>query len=381
MAPDKDNLFLESFLYNEKKDGKEVVNVSQIELDDFNLFIGNNAQGKSRLFRTLKYVKELLTSQRRMISTNFEADFNFRLGGKKICYHLEVSPINEGNSYNEKISMDNLTILSTKEKTLMDEDNDSFIENFFVPKNIPIISSINENRFKTIKLIREYFLRMVFIDSHKTNEFAIDKTAVSLNSLGTNLASVLYNWSKNYRHLYNEAILDFKNCFKLVKDVKFTPEFIPQLGVKTELLILSEDGIKKPIRQMEWSDGLLRSLSIICLPKTPFKFNEDEIQPPSLICIDEVENGLDFNTLEYITNYLKDYSDYSQMILSSHSPLMGKFIHPSHWQIVKRKGTKIKISKPSLIEDNLEEKLELYRQEYWDFYRNYVSKSNEYNPS
>lgn len=375
------NIHLESFSFKEELNGIPELEVSDVKLDSLNLFIGNNAQGKSRLFRTIKFIKELLRDDRRKIATNFSANFIFSISGDKenVSYELIVRPSNEGNSYIEKIIKGKRVLLSSMDKKLFNEDSGEYIDNFFIPQNIPAISAINEPQFKIIKLIREFFLTMLFIDSKKINEVVIEQNSIIPNALGTNLASVMYSWKDKFPHIYKEIISDFKKCFPIIDNIKFVQGFIPQLGVKTELLAFCEKDIDKYISQNDWSDGMWRALCIICMTKTQFEFS-NKFYKPSLICIDEIENGLDFNTLEYITDYLKDYSDSIQIIMSSHSPLMGKFIHPKNWQIVKRKGYKIKISKPSIVEKDLEERLGLYRQEFWDFYANHVSRSHLYEP-
>jgi len=112
-------------------------------------------------------------------------------------------------------------------------------------------------------------------------------------------------------------------------------------------------------------------------PHIPFDLT-GKIVCPSLILIDEIENGLDFKTLKYIINYLKDYSDDSQIIFSSHSPLVCEFVHPNFWIIVKRSGVDISFISPKNVENNIDEQMESFRQKYWDFYSKHISNSNLY---
>jgi energy-coupling factor transporter ATP-binding protein EcfA2 len=379
---EQSDLRLKSFSFEERQGDEIEFEVSKIDLGNFNLFIGNNAQGKTRIFKVFDFVKNLLTGQGRQISTSFNAKFNFEILSSKesVHYTLKVTPGTEGNSYVEEISRGDLQLLSTgTKKILLNEKTNQTVDNFFVPQNLPAISAINDKQFNTIKLIREFFLRMLFINSSKVNEVINDPASFSLNSLGTNLVSVLNNWSQKYPEIYEEVKEDFKRCFPFIMDVKFIKRpLLGRLGL-IDLLAINEEGVSKEIEQLAWSDGMWRMLCLICLPKTQYEFDK-HLYPPSLICIDEIENGLDFNTLQYITDYLRTYSENIQIIVSSHSPLMGKFIHPKDWQIVKRKGSKIRATKPSEIEQDLDEQLDLYKQEYWDFYEKHVSVSESYEP-
>ncbi|MFN7096066.1 MAG: AAA family ATPase [Gammaproteobacteria bacterium] len=375
-----------SFSFQEEQpNGSIEVEYSPVVLNGFNLFIGDNAQGKTRLFNTFQFIKSLLTLNRKQISTAFTANFEFHLENddslSKINYELKITSSNEGNNYLEKILKDGNLILSTIDKKAFNEKTKRYLDNFFIPKNIPAIASIDDPSFITIKFIREFFLRMLFIDSKQINEVMLDKNAKILNPMCTNLSSVLLNWQKDNPQSFLELVEDFKRCFSNIDDIKFVsqPVIFGGVGVQADLLALHEKGLKKEIALPDWSNGMFRLLSILCLPKTQFIFN-DEIFYPSIIFIDEIENGLDFKTLGFVVKYLNDYSDIMQIIMSSHSPSISEFVHPKNWQVVKRKGSKIKITKPSDVEPHLDEELELFRRKYWDFYTKHVSHSNLYEP-
>ncbi len=381
------NLKLKSFSFKEELDSQLELEISDVELGGFDLFIGDNAQGKTRLFRMLQFTTELVRGSRRRISSNFFAKFTFiiQLDDKKseeVGYEIKILPTTEGNDYWEKITKGKSILFSKEEKILINEDTNKNIDNFFLPPNIPSISAIDDPRFKTLKLIREFFYRVLFMSSHRGQQFMeLDSkpaNALILNSEGTNLVSVLSDWSKKKQPIYQDLINDFKRCFPIIEEVKFVPQVVsPQ--IKTELLAIHEKDISKDILQGNWSEGVWRALCLLCLPKTQFEFG-DKVYSPSMICIDEIENSFDFKTLGFITNYFKDYSDQIQVIMSSHSPIMSEFIHPKNWQIVKRHGAKIKISKPIIVEANLDEQLSLFREKYWDFYTKHVSSSSLYEP-
>lgn len=381
----QNNIKLKSFAFKEELEDRLEVDVSTVELEGFDLFIGDNAQGKTRLFRTLQFVAELLRGSRRRIATTFVAKFTFdiQLRDKleKVSYEINVFPTAEGNDYSEKIIKENGILFSTTEKILINEENNKNIDNFFIPPNIPSVAAIDDPRFKTIKIIRDFFHRILFIGPHRGQLMEFDANpanALILNPDGANLATVLSYWNKKHKPIYQDLINDLKRCFPIIEEVKFVPQTLSP-GVKAEFLAINEKDINKDILQVQWSEGIWRTLCLLCLPKTQFEFG-DKVLPPSMICIDEIENSLDFKTLGFVTKYLKDYSDQIQIIMSSHSPIMSEFIHPKNWQIVKRRGAKIQISKPTLVEPNLDEQLSFFREKYWDFYTKHVSSSDLYEP-
>ena len=373
---------LKSFSFLEKENDETRLDISNVNLDNFDLFIGDNAQGKTRIFHMLRFIKDLLT-QNRKINSIFYGKFVFDIEAnnknEQTIYEINITPNNETNNYSEKITKGKKILLSTMgEKCLLNEKTNEPINNFFLPNNLPAISAINDPRFETIKFIREFFLRLLFIDAKKNNRIHIQPNASVINPEGTNLASVLLNWKNNNLDIFQEVINDFKRCFPVIDNIKFAANQLPSMP-QAELLALREKEINKDIPQLEWSEGMWRTLCILILPKTLFNL-QGNIYPPSLIFIDEVENGLDFKTLGFIVRYLEDYRHEMQIIISSHSPSISEYIHPKNWQIVKRKGLKIQISKPQQVESDLEEQLDIFRQKYWDFYTKHINNSQLYEP-
>ena len=147
--------------------------------------------------------------------------------------------------------------------------------------------------------------------------------------------------------------------------------------MKADLLTFEEENIDKMILQTQWSDGIYRILFLLMTPKIPFHLG-DEVLPPSLILIDEIENGLDFNRLKYIINYFKDYADESQILIASHSPLVCDFVHPGNWKVAKRKGTEVNFISPKFQEEDLDSQLDLFKHKHWEFYTKHISNSEKY---
>ena len=350
-------------------------------INNFHLFIGDNAQGKSRFFRTLAFIKELFSNERRKILTEFIADFEFMSESEKgkgqlIEYQLQILPASEENYYSETIKRENKVFLSTKDKKLFNEKTGEHISNFFVPKNTPAVVAIDDTEFGTIQAIRGFFKRMLFIDATKMKSISMASTATAVSSDGQNLSNVLENWRDQYPKIYKEVVDDFKACFKMIKGVVLVNQTI-QGNLKTIILAMSEKNVENQIMLNDWSDGMFRLLWLLCAPKTPFKF-DDKVLPPSLICVDEIENGLDYKTLKFVTQYLQDYSDDMQLFMSSHSPVISDFIHPKYWKIVKRNGPKVNLMAPPEKEQKLDEQLELFKHRHWDFYAKHISNSKLY---
>lgn len=376
-------LKLKSVEIKEKKD-KATLFVGSAKLKDFNLLISDNAQGKTRFFNTIHFLSKLSYNRAKPLGTNFWSRWEFEnttsSSNEKIIYELRVKGLHDKNKYVENVYKNNKLIFSSFHNVLIDEGKRSGqknrIENFYLPDNTPAIVSITEPKFRTIGLLRSFFQRIVYVSSNKNRQTHIDPNSLIPNIEGTNIGSVLNNWSVKYPNTFREVVNEFKNIFKYIVDIYFTDQE-PSEGIKAKLLTLKEESVEEPIMQNSWSDGLYRMLFLIMSVKVPF-IEGESTRTPSLIIVDEIENGLDYKSLKYILNYYEDYSDEYQFLLSSHSPLVCELVHPKNWIIVKRSGAEIKFISPSGIEENLDGQLNLYKQKHWELYTKHIGSSNLY---
>lgn len=377
---DKTKFILTSFNSTEKKGRKIHIKIADFSIGDFNLLISDNAQGKTRLFNTLNFFSNLFIGRSKIISTTLKAKFEFQAINKKttekIIYEMEIEPKNGKNIFYEEVVRNNKQIYSSKDKILFNESTGSKVKDFFIPKNLPALTSIDDPEFITLTLIRGFFQRFVHISAEKTKTIVIDPESLIPNKSGTNIASVLNNWYKLYPEIFNETINELKECFYFIDKVFFIEEQIPS-GPIAQLLAIKEKKIDDPILQIEWSDGIYRMSHLLMSTKIPF-VTDKKLESPSIILIDEIENGLDFKSLKYIVRYLQEYSDDSQIVISSHSPLVCDFVDPSNWIIPKRNGCKINYLSPRLLEKNLMKNLELFKHKHWMFYKNHISHSSLY---
>jgi len=355
------------------------LNYPKINFSNFDLWISDNAQGKSRAIRSFIFICDLSSGKKKIILTNFKGKFYFDFQGKrksdsaKITYEIEIRPRGGENIYIEKIFRNKIPILSPK--TLIDESKDKPVKNFFIPPNIPALVSLTDKRFKTISLVRNFFKSALFINAGKTNIVISDPDAQRVDPAGTNIADFASNLKNNYPDIFNEWVSDFKSRFKLVQNVTIKKMLVK--GVKINLLFFKEKGIQESIEHREWSDGMYRLFWLLSSTKTPI-LNEKAIHHPSIVFIDEIENGLDFKTLKFILNYLKEYSRHNQFVMTSHSPLVGDLIELDHWKVFKRQKHIVKVFQPELVEKDFEKIRKEFKYKNYELYIRHISKSSQY---
>ncbi len=376
-------LRLKSFELLEKRpDGLIDCEVEKLHLSDFNLLMGDNAQGKSRLFRSLFFHKSLCSDILRPTGTQLHSFFEFDVDHTdklpdKVTYELNMDARTDKRLFSETITLNSEIVFSKKDGILLNEKQNTRIGNIFMPDNVSVLSAITGDEYVTIKLLREFFQRIVFVSSNKQRAIVINPHATVPNEEGTDISYVLLNWKGRYPSLFGEIVADFRKCYPYITNVDLKKIPIEPTGQILDALTLREEKIKFDVEQIQWSDGIYRLLCLLLLPKAPFEMGES-VFPPSLILIDEIENGLDFKTLKYIIKYYEEYSDDSQVIMSSHSPLVCDFVSPTKWIIVRRSGTKLRFIAPHDVENDLNSQLDIFKQKHWDFYLKHISNSRLY---
>jgi len=139
---------------------------------------------------------------------------------------------------------------------------------------------------------------------------------------------------------FNNIMENYLNIFPEIKDIKITRERISN----DEALIFCEiqdADSEEWIPQDRMSSGMFRTLMYIVEIMTA--------PEGSVILIDEFENSLGINCMSEITDFILDHADGLQFIITSHHPYIINNIPWQDWQIVSRKGSRIKTKKTTEI--------------------------------
>lgn len=360
--------------------------IRQTEIGEFNLLIGDNAQGKTRFYNVFRFLKNIhvgpITGFNPLLKTEFALLFTD--GTDKIEYQLKIKISKDGVNpeFDETIKKGNEVLFSRREAILKDEIAKETIHKFFVPGNVPIISSVREKRFQTIGLLKSFFERMLFLEANRfaAGQVSVTKDALIMMNNGSNVASVMESWSKKFPDAYQEVIDELQETFNVIKkdSLQLKDEPVQGLGISAPLLSFKEQDDDLDIKQIDWSDGMLRTLALFVLPATRFPQDHGGFLRPSLVCVDEIENGLDFNTLSRVLAFYQEYSSLVQVLISSHSPLVCELVDPKDWRVCKRRGPMVKISSPQTTEKNLDQIRKKLLRDNWQFYKHHVSKSKLY---
>jgi len=148
---------------------------------------------------------------------------------------------------------------------------------------------------------------------------------VFLNSDGSNIAEYLLDIRRRSVDAFDGIIEALQYVLPYVKDVQ--PTLTSELE-RTIFLQLSEETFKIPGWLM--SSGTLRVLALLALLRDP--------NPPPVIIIEEIENGLDPRTIHLIVEELRAVveNETTQVIITTHSPYLLDLLALSQIVLVER---------------------------------------------
>ncbi len=159
---------------------------------------------------------------------------------------------------------------------------------------------------------------------------------IRLESDGSNIAEYLLDIRERDRGVFDDIIETLQYVLPYVRDLQ--PTLTSELE-RAVYLQMAEDNYKIP----GWllSTGTLRILALLALFRHP--------EPPPLIIIEEIENGLDPRTIHLIVEELRSLTEagQTQVIATTHSPYLLDLLTLSHLVLVERVDGQPVFSRPA----------------------------------
>jgi len=202
--------------------------------------------------------------------------------------------------------------LSTKEIFLNQIDKLKLSKNLMqilIPRSITVASEIKD-------FVNKWFIyRNANIDIGRTKMACRrDETAFYLNNNASNLSQVFFNLQNDEKYYYqtNNIIFRMRQILPELVEIKSILR-----GDYVELIFFFK-GARRGLRLSEISEGTVRMLILALILFHP--------EPPVLVMIDEPELNLHPAWLRVLAEWIKDASEKTQIIFSTHSPdLLDRF--------------------------------------------------------
>lgn len=332
-----------------------------VSLSNFNVLIGANASGKSNFIDAFRFVYDILKSNRlstaigrrlgwanvltreKDLSNKISIEMNYDLRGmepvrigKKAYTPLDSEYKFEVSYRMKKYFMDS-EILKTRFQLSKEEVFEGFERSRYKAQISSIFRGGTTTSMSVPKILRDspflqgYFSisgrfisniitgwRFYDLDVNAARRPCIEESETFLLDDGHNMASILNRLAYPSSRMVKKRILSLMSILVPgFEDWKTEQQFDGSIGFKVR-----EKGISKFLLPKMVSDGTIRILSILLgLLYQPSR--------AALICIDEPERYLHPQVLKTLVEIMRDVSEKSQIIVTTHSTELVKWLRPS----------------------------------------------------
>ena len=322
-----------------KLDGFKAVKTSGfVDLKPLTLFIGRNGSGKSSFVEALQWLQDAFFSglldatesrfrsyihlrNRRSNSTTIHLEFDSR-GGKSLYFEVKVRkaagptqrPIVVDESLRlgrkKKIISTNKGLKGPVWRRVIDGSRERDADRLAV-----YTASVNAH--PAIRAISDFLRGMVVLRLSPTSmrfESSLEqRRGAKLDEEGTGLPALLHSLDRDQREWVRQKV---SAVITGLQNVRVTPTGSSRGYVSaTERIIWRGGSRQLEIPAWMLSEGTRRMTALFVLLA---------VRPrPSLLVIEEIENGLDPWTLEHVFSELRDASSHgTQVIVTTHSPFL-----------------------------------------------------------
>ena len=340
---------------------KAIQHFPNLSLQPFTTFIGNNGSGKSSIMEALRTVHLTLTKNIEEAFAiwggldkvrNYSAiqdettisQFGFKQKHQPIVIWMEC--IVNGKKYEYKVSFnlslnDDYYIIENEElccngqvliaTNAIDNNGSSFCQIYFAADGLKefthrsntLLLSLRDGNphllHPDVAVFRQYVSdwQFLYLNAHDMGKPVIQNRLskdIRLDYDGRNIAEYIL-WIRSQGQEYLDSLVR-KMIFVLPYIKQIQPNIAETFNREIELLLHETHDKSKPIPGWLLSSGTLRILALLSMFDTPKK--------PSILFVDEIENGLDPRTIGLLLNEIRNESTSGKMqiVITTHSPYL-----------------------------------------------------------
>lgn len=340
---------------------KAIQHFPNLSLQPFTTFIGNNGSGKSSIMEALRTVHLSLTKNieeafaiwggldkvRNYHSVQVEttiSQFGFKqkhqpiviwmeciVNGKKYEYQVSFNLNLSDDFYiieNEELCCNGQVLIATN---AIDNNGSSFCQIYFAADGLKefthrsntLLLSLRDGNphllHPDVAVFRQYVSdwQFLYLNAHDMGKPVIQNRLskdIRLDYDGRNIAEYIL-WIRSQGQEYLDSLVR-KMIFVLPYIKQIQPNIAETFNREIELLLHETHDKSKPIPGWLLSSGTLRILALLSMFDTPKK--------PSILFVDEIENGLDPRTIGLLLNEIRNESTSGKMqiVITTHSPYL-----------------------------------------------------------
>ena len=336
------------------------------------VIVGANGSGKSSLFEFLKFLRNACYQEipHEIIAGSIGQQIFHKPGPDKLSWDAEVDmqqtpplcyqgelmgPVGAVKILFERVDDNGTTFLDFKSgKGLVSDlsDRDFKRKEWDLKKpNQLALGAITDSTLVTLFNLREYIRGWRFYDSFNINNEKIRRPVPAtqepvLNEDCGNLSAVLFYLMTEHRDAFEELQTHIRVAIPGFRGLNVKARGAPGEVIAYWL----EDNVDYELSLADLSDGTLRFISwaTLCLMPTP----------PTLICIDEPDQGVHPRTLPILAGLFEKASSRTQIILATHASYFLTQFDIDRISIMKKvqgESVYVKVKDSKALLDNLQD--------------------------
>lgn len=338
-------------------------NFSSLSLKKVNLFVGITGSGKSRLINTLCNVAEFIYTNNTLRSGVW--DISFKIDDEKYRWYFEGRDVPEKNT--PEVVKDCLwqVLENGDERVVYNRSEESFefqgTKLPKLPRNSTGIYLLKEEELiapihrEFGKIQRRSFFSHDLMQACSISNAPNELMAAAKGNKSKFSETVPWNLPLNIRlyalretdiEKFKDVIDQFKTVFPTIESIDFTDGSklfgAPPQG-RVPVLTVKENKVGHPVMLHDLSTGMQKVLLIITDVIT--------MLPGSVHIIDEYENSLGVNAINFLPGLINDFGEDSQFIVISHHPYLINRMPITSWQVFHRIGSEVKITPGEMLKE------------------------------
>ena len=348
--------------YEYKGPASDPWHFTQTNYGKINLLVGASGSGKTRFLNTLFNFATTVVNAKPFRTGNWI----IKVLAGDVEYSWEYEGLSE-DSLKREISKELLKRKTSEnvEETLVERTADYFNfcgtslpklqrdilsvtllkEEAVIEPLFKIFAHIQRREFHTAGL--QDAIAVQNVPSHIFEHFKNNPNLEDLWSQDHAVSAKMFLFKNFFPNIYEQAIRLFREVFPSVEDadVRFAQNMNIPLRPEGSLPIFTvkEKGIKKWLPLSELSSGMQKVLLII----------SDVLSLPrgSIYIIDEYENSLGVNAIDFLPQFLIDYGAENQFFVTTHHPYLINSMPIKNWSVFNRKGSIVTVKRGSELEE------------------------------
>ncbi len=332
-------------------------------LQPLEIIVGANGAGKSSFFEFLKFLRDSLYYDipPEIISGAIGQQIFHTSGSSKFAWDLEIDtdhsigirylgelmgPVGKTQISYERVEScqdhpDIYMDIRGNKGVVTNPDPEKFTQQEIALKrpNQLALSAMTNPSLETVYNLREYIREWKFYSSFNIANQKIRKSVPIeqepiLHEDAGNLSAVLFYLMTEHRTAFDELQQHLSSVIPGFKGL-----IVKARGGPGEVIAFwQESGIDQELSLADLSDGILRLICWICLCVQP--------NPPSLICIDEPDQGVHPRTLPVLAGLFEKASERTQILLATHSSYFLTQFDISQIAVIRKENGEAKFIKP-----------------------------------